>query len=217
LRAVLLVLLLAVLLAQGLIYSVHSGMVLARADTRVLTRQWMLAHIPAGTPIVLEPIAPQAFVRETGTAGAGLRGGYRWLKYSSLVSRISAGGAIEARERVVGIEDYERTLSPALIGFYERSRYCYVITGSTESGRAFADPRAVPLAIAYYRELAKRGEVLYRASPYAQGKGPVAFNFDWSFDYYPLAYEHPGPEVTVYRLRGGRCAQGTPARAREPR
>jgi len=217
LRAGLFVLLLAVLLAQGLIYSVHSGMVLARADTRISTRQWMIAHIPAGTHIVLEPIAPEAFVREAGATGGGLRGGYRWLKYPSLVSRISPGGAIEARERVVGIEDYERTLSPALIGFYERHRYCFVITGSTESGRAFADPRAVPLAIAYYRELAKRGEVLYRASPYAPGKGPVAFNFDWSFDYYPLAYQHPGPEVTVYRLHGGRCAQRTQAGPREPR
>jgi hypothetical protein len=80
-----------------------------------------------------------------------------------------------------------------------------VISGSTESGRAFADPKAVPLAIAYYRALAKQGERVLRASPYAAGKGPVGFNFDWSFDYYPLAYERPGPEMTVYRLHGGRC------------
>jgi hypothetical protein len=36
----------------------------------------------------------------------------------------------------------------------------------------------------------------------------VAFNFDWSFDYAPLAYARPGPEMTIYRLRGGRCAPG---------
>ncbi len=81
-----------------------------------------------------------------------------------------------------------------------------MLTGSTESGRAFADPRAVPLAIAYYRALARQGEVVFRASPYARGAGPVAFRFDWSFDYYPLAYARPGPYVTVYRLHGGRCA-----------
>jgi hypothetical protein len=34
----------------------------------------------------------------------------------------------------------------------------------------------------------------------------VAFNFDWSFDFYPLAYERPGPVMTIYRLRGGACA-----------
>jgi hypothetical protein len=33
----------------------------------------------------------------------------------------------------------------------------------------------------------------------------VPFNFDWSFDYYPLAYARPGPEMTVYRLTGGAC------------
>jgi hypothetical protein len=106
---------------------------------------------------------------------------------------------------VVGIEEYERTLSPALIGYYEGHGYCWVISGSTQSGRAFADPKAVPLAIGYYRALAKDGEVAYRSSPYAAGQGPVAFNFDWSFDYYPLAYRRPGPDMTVYRLHGGRC------------
>jgi len=110
----------------------------------------------------------------------------------------------------VGIEDYERTLAPALIGYYETHGYCWVVSGSTESGRALADPKEVPLAIAYYRELQRRGEVVYRASPYARGQGggreSVPFDFDWSFDYYPLAYDRPGPQMTVYRLHGGRCA-----------
>ena len=34
----------------------------------------------------------------------------------------------------------------------------------------------------------------------------MPFGFDWSFDYYPLAYHRPGPEMIVYRLHGGRCA-----------
>lgn len=186
-------LLVAALLAQGLVYSIHSGRVLARADTRNLTRDWMLAHIPARTPIVVEPVAPHAW-------------GRRWNKYPSLLVRISPTGALEpSPTRVVGIEDYERTLAPTLIGYYEAHRYCWVVSGSTESGRALADPRAVPRALAYYRALARRGEVVYRASPYARGQGPVAFGFDWSFDYYPLVYERPGPEMTIYRLHGGRC------------
>ena len=82
-----------------------------------------------------------------------------------------------------------------------------MLSGSAESGRAFADPARAPHAVAYYRALARAGEVVYRASPYRPGARPVAFNFDWSFDYYPLSYARPGPEVTVYRLRGGRCAR----------
>jgi len=93
-----------------------------------------------------------------------------------------------------------------LISYYEQQGYCWLVSGSTQAGRAFADPRAVPHAIAYYRTLAQQARVLFRSSPYRPGKGRVSFGFDWSFDYYPLAYERPGPQMTVYRLPGGRCA-----------
>jgi hypothetical protein len=45
----------------------------------------------------------------------------------------------------------------------------------------------------------------YQAIPYDAGKEPVAFNFDWSTNYYPLAYHRPGFEMIVYRLSGGKC------------
>lgn len=203
-------LLAALLLAQGLVYSVHSGLVLARADTRNITRQWMLAHVPRRARIVAEPISPDGWAREYPGAVPPARNRGVWLKYPDLVGRLSpsdpAGPLLRQGLKVVGIENYVRTLSPALVAYYEQHGYCYVVSGSTQSGRAFADPRAVPPAIAYYRTLAQRGEVVFRSSPYAKGAGPVPFGFDWSFDYYPLAYERPGPSITIYRLRGGGCA-----------
>ena len=45
-----------------------------------------------------------------------------------------------------------------------------------------------------------------------RGAGPVEFNFDWSFDFYPLAYARPGPEMRIYRLKGGVCS-GKPSGA----
>jgi 4-amino-4-deoxy-L-arabinose transferase-like glycosyltransferase len=200
------------LLAQGLLYSVHSGLVLSRADTRNLTRAWMAANVPKGALIVAEPVSPDEWAREIRPGTSTASNPYRWPKYASLLSRISAGGRLEENSgplHEVGIEDYERTLSPALIGYYESNSYCWVVSGSTQAGRAFADPQAVPQAIAYYAALAKQGEVVYRASPYSHGRNRVAFDFDWSFDYYPLAYYRPGPEMTVYRLHGGRCANRT--------
>jgi 4-amino-4-deoxy-L-arabinose transferase-like glycosyltransferase len=197
------------LLAQGLLYSVHSGLVLSRADTRNLTRAWMVANVPKGALIVAEPVSPDEWAREIRPGTSTASNPYRWPKYASLLSRISADGKLEGNSgplHEVGIEDYERTLSPALIGYYESHSYCWVVSGSTQAGRAFADPKAVPQAIAYYAALAKQGEVVYRASPYSHGRNRVAFDFDWSFDYYPLAYYRPGPEMTVYRLHGGRCA-----------
>ncbi len=203
-------LLVLAVLGQGLVYSVHSGIVLSRTDTRTLTRRWLLANVPAGARIVAEPVSPAQWAHEPpGAPGSEHCPPYRdvrWCKWASEYTYLNAAGEVdEAAKRKLGVEDYERTLGPALIGLYERKGYCWVITGSTESGRAQADPSAVPRALAYYRALAEQGTVLYRASPYRAGNGPVAFNFDWSFDYYPLAYARPGPAMTVYRLHGGRC------------
>jgi hypothetical protein len=196
------------LCGQGALYSVHSDLVLSRPDTRNLTRAWMVAHVPVGAGVVVEPLVPAEWVQDVGHPTPGTREGDRWEKYTSLESVIDGAGALRpAEHRIVGIEDYERTLSPALIPWYERNGYCWVVTGYAESGRAYADPGEVPHAIAYYRALARQGEVVYRVSPYYRGKGPVAFNFDWTFDYYPLAYRLPGPEMTVYRLHGGKCAR----------
>jgi hypothetical protein len=189
--------------AQGLLYSIHSGLVLSRADTRNLARAWVVRNIPAGARIVVEPVVPNAWLDDTGGPGTGHM---RWVKYPTLrVVLNPATGAPESTHRTVLLENYESTLSPALVSYYEREGYCWVVSGYTQAGRAFADPRVVPHAIAYYRELAKQGEVVYHVSPYSPGKGPVEFNFDWTFDYYPSAFHRPGPEMTVYRLHGGRC------------
>jgi hypothetical protein len=205
-RTPVIVLVAAALCVQGLICSVHSSLVLSRADTRNLTRAWMVGNVPAGSRVVVEPVVPNAWVTDIGQATAG-GAGPRWLKYPSLRAALNpTSGAREPEGRKVRPEDYVRTLSPALITYYEQRGFCWVVSGFTQSARAFADPRAVPQAIAYYRALARQGRVVYRASPYRAGHGPVPFGFDWSFDDYPLAYGLPGPAMTVYRLQRGRCA-----------
>lgn len=199
------VVLVVALLAQGTVFSVHNDLVLARADTRNLTRAWMVAHVPRGTSIVVEPVVLNEWIDERAPGAPGAHSP-RWSKYAALQSVIAPDGKLAPQTiHAVALEDYETTLSPALIGWYEQRGYCWVVSGSTESGRAFADPGAAPLAVAYYRALASHAEIAYRASPYSQG-APPAFSFDWTFDYYPLSYERPGPEMTVYRLRGGHCA-----------
>jgi hypothetical protein len=204
LTAVFTILAVVALVGQGVVYSIHSGLVLSRADTRNLTRAWVVRNIPAGAKIVVEPVVPNAWLDNTSELGTAHH--VRWIKYPTLrVVLNPATGVPEPTHRTVLLENYESTLGPALVGYYEREGYCWVVSGTTQSGRALADPQVVPHAIAYYRELEKQGEVVYHISPYSQGKGPVKFNFDWTFDYYPLAFERPGPEMTVYRLRGGSC------------
>ena len=182
-------LLCAGLCAQGAIDAVHSGVVNARVDTRTQTLRWLEAHVPAHTRMVVEPIAPAAWSR-------------RWAGFPIFArTRRRAGGELAlVPHSQVSLENYERTLSPALISLYRRKGYCWVVTGSTEEGRAFVDPTAVPAAIAYYRALATQGTAVFTATPYPRGEAPIKFNFDWSFDYYPSAYARPGPLVVVYRL-----------------
>jgi hypothetical protein len=164
--------------------------------------------VPTGAKVAAEPIVPDEWVQDVGRPTPTVANGDRWLKYQSLRSLVSPAGALTPGEgHTVSLEDYELTLAPALIPLYEREGYCWVLSGSAESGRALAAPARAPHAVAYYRALARAGTVVDHVSPYRAGARPVAFNFDWSFDYYPLAFVRPGPEVTVYRLRGGRCAR----------
>jgi hypothetical protein len=194
----------AVICAQGLVYSIHSGLVNSRADTRNITRAWLVAHVPLGTKVLIEPVVPEEWGLDVGHPLA-TSNGYRWQGFPVLRKNEVDGNFELNSGPSYTIENYEKLLSPALISFYEREGFCWVVTGSQQSGRAFVDPRAVPQAIAYYKALEKDGRLMYESSPYAKGSRS-GFSFDWSFDYYPLAYERPGPLVKVYRLDGGRCA-----------
>jgi hypothetical protein len=197
------------LLGQGVVYAIHDGLVLSRPDTRNLARAWMAANVPPETKIVVEPVVPDAWASDIGRPYPGTSNGARWIKFPTSRSNIANDGSILPGEgRVVNIEDFERTLFPGLVDRYEKEGWCYVVSGSTQRGRAEAAPDEVPQAIAYYKALERRADVVFHASPYRRGATPVAFNFDWSFDFYPLAYARPGPEMTVYRLKNGRCAPG---------
>jgi len=193
---------------QGFVYSLHGGLVTARADTRNLTRAWMVANVPAGKKIVVEPVVPDQWAQDIGNPLPIIPNGNRWNKYPLSRSLIDpkTGARLPDPGIVVNIEDFERVLRPELVSLFEQQGYCWIVVGSTQRGRAEAEPNLVPNALAYYRELEKRSKVVYHASPYSKGKGPVEFNFDWTFNYYPLAYNRPGPEMTIYRLTGGQCA-----------
>jgi hypothetical protein len=197
------------LCGQGVVYVLHNDLVLSREDTRDVTRAWMVENLPPRTKVVVEPVAPDAWASDVGRPNRATANGARWVKFPTSRSNIAPDGTYVPGEGVVvNLEDYARTLYPGLIDRYEQRGYCYVVSGSTQRGRAEAEPDEVPQAIAYYRELERRADLVFRASPYSRGEGPVRFNFDWSFDFYPLAYYRPGPLMDVWRLRGGQCREG---------
>ena len=188
--------------AQGLVFSVHNDLVLAKDDTRALARNWMVANVPPGRKVVIEPVVPDSWANDPGKALPVTGNGARWRKWPTSRSRLGSDG----RPRkgglgpIVKLEDYERTLFPQLVRQYVDHGYCTVMIGSTQFGRALAEPEEVPRALRYYAELRRSGRVVFAA------RQPVRkFSFDFSFNSYPLSLKRPGPEVVIYRLSGGEC------------
>jgi hypothetical protein len=195
------------LLTQSLVAVLHNDAVLSRPDTRNLARAWMVGHVPAGAKVVIEPVVADNWATDVGVSLPWTPSGDRWYRYATWLTDVdSSGNLLPAGERrYVLVDQYERTLRPALLDQYVSSGYCWLVIGSLQAGRAFAQPKLDPAAVAYYAALANRARLMYHISPFSQGTRPVPFSFDWAIDYYPRQYRRPGPELSVYRLSGGKC------------
>jgi len=179
----------AAALALPFIHVIHNDRVLSRDDTRELARTWLLENLPKGDRMVLEQIASPGFARVREDRSAE----HIWRTYVPKNPRV---------------EDYIAGLKPSLLKDYARQGFCVVVVGSNMRDRAFKNPNAkgVKSAIAYYNKLDRDAETVATFSPMKPGHKLPEFNYDISYDFYPLGYERPGPEVKIYRLRNGWCA-----------
>jgi hypothetical protein len=176
-----------VALAQPLVTVVHSDVILNRPDTRDAAKAWLLSHVGRGSRVVSELIAAPAYFNEGNRRdGAPLFDLY-------------------PQPRGADIERYATTLSPSTIDAYAAGRYCYVVTGSIIRDRALKGKDAPPAAVAYYRALSTRATRIATFSPVRRGASLPRFNFDISYNWYPLRYTRPGPRVDVYRLNDPGC------------
>lgn len=165
-----------VALAQPVIDVVRSDLLLTRTDTRTTALTRILAEVPAGDQIVVEPAVPASYRRDLRDAGLEL--------YS--VSR--------------PFQAYEQTLHPDLVERYRTDGFCWVMVNGHQRDRGIAAGLAG--AAAYYRELETESDLVFRASPFAVDGTPVGFSYDFSFNYYPPAHRRPGPVIELRRLRG---------------
>jgi hypothetical protein len=200
------------LLAQSLVTVLHNDTVLSRPDTRNLTRAWMVKHVPAGSKIVVEPVVSDNWGFDIGRADSATPSGARWKLWDTNITDVDVHDGDrhlpKGHHVYVGLDQYERSLRPELLSEYAKADYCWVVIGSLQAGRSFAQPNIAPQAIAYYAQLANDATLEYHVSPFSTSKRAVPFSFDWSIDYYPGQYVRPGPEMSVYHLKIGRCASG---------
>jgi 4-amino-4-deoxy-L-arabinose transferase-like glycosyltransferase len=178
---------LAIALIGPLVHVVHNDRVLSRTDTRQLAKQWVIDNVPKDQAVAFDLLGPPPFYN----VGGALKGPDAF-RYRPL-------------PRGAQVELFAQNLSPAMLDKYREEGYCYVVSGSTQKGRVTKDPSKAPGAAAYYKALAEQGEKVASFSPMKPGHALPRFNFDISYNYYPLGYYRPGPQIDIFRLRGGRC------------
>ncbi|MGI9082573.1 MAG: ArnT family glycosyltransferase [Thermoleophilaceae bacterium] len=207
------------LLAQSLAADVRTARVIARKDTRVQARDFLVGRYPPQMRISIEPDVSGRYYRLTPGGEAvppTVRRGCPGRPGSWYVRTVGGGwrcklhkpGQFSRPDGSARASAWHYFISPAVIDQYRRNGYCHVVTFSTVRSRvATSRPERVrSRALAYYRRLEREADVIGRYSPYDPGRDPVPLDFDLTFNYYPTAYDRPGPEVTIYRLR--RCTQG---------
>ena len=122
-----------------------------------------------------------------------------------------------------GQSAFARYLSPRLVRAYIRQDFCWIVTSSNYWGLTLSDPKVADRAASYYRALKRHGYIAFSASPWGAVDSPggpghdkVPFDYDFTYDFYPLSYTRPGPYVQVYRLTDGRCNPAAQRRRASP-
>jgi hypothetical protein len=210
-----------VVIAQPLLADVRTARVLGREDTLSQARAYLDANYPPGLRVSIEPAVPGRFFRSNpeGRIPAWLsrcpqRPGWTergWSYLAATGRRVCdqyKPGMFVRPDGGVRASAYHAVLSPNVIDDYRLYGYCLVMTVNVVRDRALetGDPRAR----AYYRRLDRESDLVREFSPYKRGADPVPFSFDLSYNYYPSAYERPGPTVRIHRLRDCRQAYGPP-------
>ena len=194
----------ALVLIHPVASDVRSMEVLGKKDTRELARDYLVDNYPGSLRAVIEPAVPTSFYR---------------IERSKSRKRQFVRGFIRDIRRAANVEapdelnvTYASTLEPEVIDQYRDKGFCLVVTMSLIRGRA--ENARVPGALKYYDRLERESKLVYQATPYDKGAKPVPLHFDFSYNYYPKAFNRPGPEIKVYRLNN--CRQQTGKVPNEP-
>jgi 4-amino-4-deoxy-L-arabinose transferase-like glycosyltransferase len=204
---------LAVLLVQPVASSWRTSEVLGKEDTRQSAREFLEANYRKSLRIVIEPGVPENYYRldpedackrrERARGETECPAGRRRQFVFGFVRDIRRQANLDAPEGAS--ITYAASLTPQTIDEYRQRGFCLVMTMSVIRGRA--ENAGVPGALEYYDRLERESRLVRTWSPYDKGADPVPLDFDFSYNYYPTAFDRPGPELKLYRLND--CEQRT--------
>jgi hypothetical protein len=168
----------------------------------------MVDHIPAGTLIAVEPLVPKEWYADGARLpDPGSQRGYRWRRYVRTGDDVDAlARRFPGARRPADFANYGYTLFPGMLDFLRRRGVCWIVSGSSQSGRVFNNPDRAPAAVRYYRALARRADLRYRVAPFGGPDAEHDFQYDLSTTSAPWRFHRPGPTMRVYRLRD--CTPG---------
>ena len=137
----------------------------------------MVAHVPAGAKVVIEPVVPDAWATDVGRPLAATANGERWTRFPTWLHERRPRrqpAAAPGSSATWSSTSTSATLRPGLLDSYVSQRL--LLGGAParlQAGRAFAQPQAVPEAVAYYaRAGAARAKLVYHVSPFPRRRRP---------------------------------------------
>jgi hypothetical protein len=192
-------------LIQPVAADVRTSDVLGRKDTRQLARQYLRKNYPDSLRVVIEPAVPDLYYKKRDGKAGGPR---QFVQgFTQDIRRQQQNSAPLGADTT-----YASILTPENIDAYRQAGFCLVMTVSLTRGRA--ENAKVPDALAYYNRLERESTRVFHASPFKKGVNPLPLHFDFSYNYYPTAYQRPGGVVDIYKLDN--CKQGTGRVAQQP-
>ena len=112
-------------------------------------------------------MVPGNWATDVGRSLAATPTGERWTRFPTWLTNIGPDGnpLPPGQHRYVFIDQYERALRPELLDSYVNRGYCWVVLGSLQAGRAFAQPQDAPQAVAYYAAAGQPGQARIPREP----------------------------------------------------
>ena len=157
---------------------------------------------------MIEPVVADNWAADIGTSLPWTQSGERWYRYPTWLSDVDNNGnpLPAGQRRFVPVDQYERTLRPALLDEYVQSGYCWLVIGSLQAGRAFASAAGRPGRRRPTTRRSPTGPGSSTTSPHSPGASARCRSTSTGRSTTsPVSTADPGPEMSVYRLSGGKC------------